>query len=138
MRSRERINTQSGAVFHSLFSLKEEVTEAEFLPAFEAFYGHLVTIGFAHCFRIMRRQSLDGFGKTLPDFEYHAELEFPSLTEDRACYEYVKKDEEPVRSLHRAVNSKVRRGSADFFLTMCLPHAAHGESVRHDDDPPPR
>ena len=109
-----------GAVFHGLFSLADGVTEGEFLPAFQAFYSHLVEMGFARGYRIMRRQPLEGFGKTLPDFQYHAEVEFPSLTEDNACYEYVKRNEEPVRSLHRTMNSKVKRGSADFFLAVCV------------------
>jgi len=108
----------SGAVFHGLFSLMDGVTESEFLPAFDAFYRHLVERGYAQSYRILRRHALDGFGNTLPAFEYHAGVEFPSLAEDQACYEYVQRNEEPVRSLHRAMNSKVRRGSADFFLTV--------------------
>jgi hypothetical protein len=107
---------QDGAVFHSLFSLIDGVAEAEFMPAFEAFHDHLVEMGFARGYRITRRQPLEGFGKTLPAFEYHAEIEFFGLAEDQACYEYVKRNEEPVRSLHRAMNSKTR--SADFFLAV--------------------
>jgi hypothetical protein len=110
----------SSAVFHGLFSLMDDVAEAEFLLAFDAFYGHLVEMGYARNYRTLRRQPLEGFGNTLPRFEYHAEVEFPGLEEDRACYEYVKRNDEPVRSLHRAMNSKVRRGSADFFLTVCI------------------
>jgi hypothetical protein len=108
------------AVFHAIFTLEDGIAEEDFLPAFEAYYDHLIEIGLACSYRIMRRQPLEGFGDSLPRFEYHAELEFPSLRKDRACYEYVKKNEEPVRSLHRAVNSKTRRGSADFFLTTWL------------------
>jgi hypothetical protein len=108
----------SGAVFHGLFSLMEGVTEAEFLLAFDAFYSHLVERGYARSYRVLRRQPLEGFGNTLPPFEYLAEVEFPSLKEDQACYEYVKRNDEPVRSLHRAMNSKVRHGSEDFFLTV--------------------
>jgi hypothetical protein len=114
------MESQSGAVFHGLFSLADGVTEPEFLSAFHAFYSHLVEMGFARGYRILRRQPLPGFGKTLPDFEYHAEVEFPSLKEDGDCYEYVRRNEEPVRSLHGAMNSKVRRGSADFFLEVCV------------------
>jgi len=90
----------------------------------EAFYSHLVEMGFARSYRLMRRVPLQGFGATLPSFEYHAEIEFPDLGEDEACYRYVQKDEEPVRSLHRAMNSKVQRGSADLFRGVCI-SAAH-------------
>jgi len=113
---------KSVALFHSLFTLKDDVSEPEFLIAFEAFYDHLVAMGFARGYRIMRRQPLEGFGKSLPEFEYHAEIEFPSLAGDQACYEYVKRNEEPVRSLHRAMNSKAKSGSADFFLEVCIGH----------------
>jgi hypothetical protein len=118
MRKEDEMEKVSGAVFHGLFKLMDGVTEAEFLLAFDAFYSHLVEMGYARNYRVMRRHPLDGFGNTLPPFEYLAEVEFPTLAEDQACYEYVKRNEEPVRSLHRAMNSKVRRGSADFFLTV--------------------
>ena len=111
---------QSGAVFHSLFRLRDSVAEREFLAACEAFYRHLIEAGFARSYRIMRRQLLEGFGDTLPRFEYHGELEFADLDHDRRCDEYVRRNEEPVRSLHRAMNSKVGRGSADFFLRVCV------------------
>ena len=113
---------KSIAVFHSVFTLKGGVSEQEFLTAFEAFYDHLLAAGFARGYRIMRRQPLEGFGKSLPEFEYHAEIEFPGLAEDQACYEYVKRNEEPIRSIHRAMNSKVKNGSADFFLEVCIGH----------------
>jgi hypothetical protein len=68
----------------------------------------------------MRRQRLDGFGAALPDFDYHVEIGFPSLDQELACYNYIKGNEEPVRSLHRAMNSKVKRGSEYFFLDVCI------------------
>jgi hypothetical protein len=119
------MDNRSHAVFSGLFRLRDGVTEAEFLPTLEAFYSHLVEMGFARSYRLMRRVPLKGFGATLPSFEYHAEIEFPGLEEDEACYQYVQKDEEPVRSLHRAMNSKVQRSSADFFLGVCICHFGH-------------
>lgn len=114
------MNGPSGAALHGLFSLVDSVSEPAFMAAFDAFYGHLREMGFVRRYRLMRRQPLDGFGADLPDFDYHIEIEFPSLEQDQACYQYVKKNEEPVRSLHRAMNSKVRRGSAYFFLDVEL------------------
>jgi hypothetical protein len=108
---------QTGAVLHGLFTLADGVSEQDFLPAFAAFYQHLKAMGFVRRHRMVRRQALDeAFGAPLPEFDYHVEIEFPSLEQDQACYVYVKKNEEPVRSLHRAMNSKVKRGSAHFFL----------------------
>jgi hypothetical protein len=106
------------ATLHGLFALAKGVSEAEFVPAFEAFYQHLHELGFVRSYRLRRRQPLPGkFGAALPPFELHLEIEFASLAADAACYEYVARDKEPVRSLHRAMNSKVRRGAAHFFLT---------------------
>lgn len=108
----------SGAVLHGLFSLADGATERAFLPAFRAFYGHLRELGFVSGYHVARRGPLDGFGAGLPDFDYHVEIEFPSLAHDQECYEYVKKNDEPIRSLHRAMNSQVKRGSAHFFLSI--------------------
>ena len=38
----------------------------------------------------MRREALDGFGKTLPAFTYRGELVYPDLEQEHAAYEYVK------------------------------------------------
>jgi len=114
------MGSQAGAVLHGLFTLANGVSEQEFFPAFEAFYQHLKEMGFVRGCRVMRRQPLEGFGAPLPSFDYHVEIEFPSLEKDQACYDYVKENKEPVRSLHRAMNSKVRPGSAYFFLGVSL------------------
>jgi hypothetical protein len=110
------MQSQTGAALHDLFTLADGITEQEFLPALGAFYGHLKEMGFVGGYRMMRRQPLIGFGDDLPDFSYHVEIEFPDLERDQACYDYVKKHDEPVRSLHRAMNSEVWRGSSNFFL----------------------
>jgi hypothetical protein len=106
---------QLEAVFSGVFVLRDGVSEAEFLPTLHAFYNHFIAIGFATSYRILRRVPLEGFGKTLPAFTYRGELQYPNLEQEQAAYEYVKKDEEPIRSLHRTMNTKVKPG-ADFFL----------------------
>jgi hypothetical protein len=121
---------QSGAHLHGLFVLADHATERAFLAAFVAFYGHLAELGFVSGYRIARRQPLDGFGSKLPHFDYHVEIAFPSLAHDQACYEYVRRNDEPVRSLHRAMNSQVRTGSADFFLTAPLVSSSGSEGDR--------
>jgi len=35
---------------------------------------------------------------------------------EQRCYDYVALNEEPIRTLHRAMNSNVERGSAMFFV----------------------
>jgi hypothetical protein len=95
------------AILHGLFTLADGVSEAEFVPAFAAFYQHLHEQRFVRSYRLMRRQPLPGqYGAALPPFELHLEIEFGNLAADAARYEYVARNEEPVRSLHRAMNSK--------------------------------
>jgi hypothetical protein len=64
-------------------------------------------MGFATGYRIMRREALDGFGKTLPAFTYRGELVYTDLEREHAAYEYVKQHGEQVNSLHVAMNSLV-------------------------------
>jgi hypothetical protein len=115
-----KIETEAHAASHGLFTLMDGVSERDFLSAFEAFYDHLRDSGFVSGYRIMRRQPLEGFGALLPAFDYHVAVEFQNLAQDQACYDYVKKNEEPVRSLHRAMNSKVKQGSSYFFLGVYI------------------
>jgi len=93
--------------FSGVFSLRDGVSEKEFLPKLHAFLQH------------MRREALDGFGKTLPAFTYRGELIYPDLEREYAAYEYVKRHGDQVHSLHIAMNSLVKP-DADFFLETCI------------------
>jgi len=113
------MNARPEVAFSGVFILRDGVSETEFLPTIHAFYQHLIDAGFAHAYRVLRRLPLEGFGKTMPPFTYRGELQYSDSEREDAAYAYVKKDEEPIRSLHRAMNSKVQRG-ADFFLEVCI------------------
>ena len=101
--------------FSGVFALREGIREEEFSPRLHAFLQHFIDMGFANDYRVMRREALDGFGKTLPAFTYRGELVYPDLAREHAAYEYVKKRSEQVHSLHVAMNSLVKP-DADFFL----------------------
>ena len=94
----------SSVSFSGVFALRDGVREEEFLPRLHAFLQHLIDIGFATDYRVMRREALDGFGKTLPAFTYRGELIYPDLEREHAAYEYVKQRSEQVHSLHVAMN----------------------------------
>jgi hypothetical protein len=102
-------------IFSGVFALRDGVTEKDFLPRLHAFFQHFIDMGFATSYRIMRREALDGFGRTLPAFTYRGELIYPDLEREYAAYEYVKQHGERVHSLHVAMNSMVKT-DADFFL----------------------
>jgi hypothetical protein len=106
------------AILHGLFNLRDNVSENQFRPAFEAFVAHLAAAGFARGSRVMRRQHLDGFREELPTFLYYAAIEFSDLEGERACYDYVATGPEPVREIHHAMNALVCSGPAHFFVTF--------------------
>jgi hypothetical protein len=105
----------SSACFSGVFSLRDGVSEEDFLPKLHAFFQHFIDMGFATCYRVMRRAALNGFGATLPAFTYRGELIYPNLEREHAAYEYVKLHGEQVNALHVAMNSMVK-SDADFFL----------------------
>ena len=115
--------------FSGVFALRDGVSEKEFLPKLHAFFQHFIDMGFATGYRIMRREALEGFGKTLPAFTYRGELTYPDLEREHAAYEYVKQHSERVHALHIEMNSLVKP-EADFFLetrisqstSVCLWH----------------
>jgi hypothetical protein len=110
---------QGSVLFSGVFKMREGVSEEEFLPTLKAFYEHLIEMGFASGYRILRREALEGFGRTLPAFTYRGALIYPDIAREHASYAYVRQNGEPVRSLHHAMNSKVVR-SADFFVETCI------------------
>jgi hypothetical protein len=86
--------------FSGVFALRDGVSEKEFLPRLHAFFQQFIDKGFATDYRIMRREALDGFGKTLPAFTYRGEIIYPDLEREHAAYEYVKQHGKQVHSLH--------------------------------------
>jgi hypothetical protein len=107
----------SSVSFSGVFSLRDGVGEKDFLPRLHAFLQHFIDMGFASRYRVMRREALEGFGKTLPAFTYRGELIYPDLEREQAAYEYVKQRGERVHALHVAMNSMVKP-DADFFVEM--------------------
>ena len=105
----------SSASFSGVFSLRDGVGEQEFLPKLHAFLQHFIDTGFATSYRVMRREALPGFGKTLPAFAYRGELTYPDLAREVAAYDYVRQRGERVHALHVAMNSLVKP-DADFFV----------------------
>jgi len=68
---------------------------------------------------LFTREALEDFGKTLPALKHYGALIYPNMEREHAAYENIKQDGEPVRSLHHAMNSKVKP-AADFFVETCI------------------
>jgi hypothetical protein len=105
-----------GVALNALFSLREGAVEEEFFTALKAFYRHLHDAGYARGCHCLRRLPLASFGESLPAFDYQVVIDFQDAESEAACYGYVQGNQEPVRSLHLAMNSKVAEG-AQFYLT---------------------
>ena len=75
----------SSVSFSGVFSLADGVGEEVFLPRLHAFFQHFIDMGFATRYRVMRREALAGFGKTLPAFTYRGELIYPDLEREHAA-----------------------------------------------------
>jgi hypothetical protein len=107
---------EQGVALNALFSLREGTVEEEFFSSLRAFHQHLRDVGYARGCRCLKRLPLSGFAERLPAFDYQAIIEFADAKTEAACYDYVQKNQEPVRSLHLAMNSRVAEG-AQFYLT---------------------
>ena len=94
--------------FSSIFTLRDGVSEEEFLPKLHAFFQHFIDMEFATGYRVMVAKPGKASGKTIPAFTYRGELIYPDLERERAAYEYVKQHSERVHSLHIAMNSLVK------------------------------
>jgi hypothetical protein len=112
----ESVMPGQGVALNALFSLREGAVEEEFFTALRAFYQHLHDVGYACGCHCLKRLPLAGFGERLPAFDYQVVIEFSDAQSEAACYDYVQRNQEPVRSLHLAMNSRVNEG-AQFYLT---------------------
>ena len=103
-------------ILHTLFDLKAGVAEDDFRKALEDFCGHLQCEAYVLDWRWMRHYHPKGSQFRRPTQKYYVAFEFLGEAADERCYDYVAADEEPIRTLHRAMNSKVEPGSAMFFV----------------------
>jgi len=106
-----------GVALKAPFSLQRGVAGAEFFIALEAFYRHLRDTGYARECRSLRRLPLAGFGESLPAFAYQVTIDFQDARTEAACYGYIQGNQEPVRSLHLAMNSRVAEGALFYPTT---------------------
>ena len=91
-------------IYHIWASLKPGVKDLEFVDAVEKYLDSLQADGKLETYRIMRRAL--GLGlETLLDF--HIMLEFNDMQQLEQSFGTVAARQDPVESLHFAVNSKV-------------------------------
>jgi hypothetical protein len=101
---------------HGLFDLKPGNEAGGYRDAFEAFCHHLQAQGYVTAWSFMRRSPHPGYDRNPPETTYCVSIDFPDRARAEACYRYVAADQEPLRTLHRTMNSKVERTTTRFFL----------------------
>jgi len=100
----------SSVSFSGVFALRDGVSEEEFLPRLRAFFQHFIDIGFATNYRIMRREALDDFGRTLPAFTYRGELIYPDLKREQAALCQTTRRTRARAACRDEVDGQTRRG----------------------------
>lgn len=99
-----------------IFDLKPQIDKTAFSEAFEAFCRHLQSKGYVDSWRLAERFEHPGYDRRPPTGRLFVTLDFPDKAAAEACFAYVAADEEPLRNLHCAMNSKVEKSSTSFFL----------------------
>jgi|SRR5215470_9455866 len=105
-------------VLHALFDLKPEVAELDFRRALGDFCRHLASAGYVTGWRWMQQIDPAGPAFPRPKQKQFVALEFIDERAEQRCYEYVAANAEPIRTLHRAMNSQVEPGSSIFFVCV--------------------
>jgi len=103
-------------ILHALFDLKHGVSEGDFRNALNAFCAHLKDEKYVVNWRWMRQIIPPGPAFPRPSQTQFVAFEFRDEETEERCYKYVAANAEPIRALHHAMNSKVERGSAMFFV----------------------
>jgi len=101
---------------HGLFDLKPGIDIGAYKAALEAFCIHLREQGYVTGWSLMQRAPHPGYDRNQPETAYYVSIDFPDRDAADACYRYVAADEEPLRTLHRVMNSKVVPTTTRFFL----------------------
>lgn len=91
-------------IYHIWASLKTGVNDLEFVAAVNAFLGRLQQDGLLESFRITRRKLGLGVEELL---DFHIMVEFRDLEQFDRTFGRVAARDEPIESLHHAVNSRV-------------------------------
>jgi hypothetical protein len=101
---------------HGLFDLKPGIEVGGYQEDFEAFCLHLQEQGYVTRWSFMRRSPHPGYDRNPPETMFYVSVDFPDRERAEACYRYVAADQEPLRTLHRTMNTKVVPTTTRFFL----------------------
>ena len=101
-------------IMHGLFDLKSDYSSSQFKLAFDNFCGHLKQEALLVSWSYMQRTPDDVYDARPPEMKFHVAMKFSDAKQAEASKVYVTANQEPIKSLHFAVNSKVK--NTQFFL----------------------
>lgn len=102
---------------HGNIDLKDPSDADGFAADFNSFSEHLASHGFVIHWSFSKRISHAGYDAKEPKTSYYVSMDFADMTYANDCYKYVQKNQEPLRSLHHSMNSRVIRKTTQFYLT---------------------
>lgn len=91
-----------------VFNLQKSVDLAGFKISFDAFGAHLKQAGFVQDWRVLQRSAHDGYDADFPDLSVMVEVRFNDRAAADAGWAYVEAAEDPLHSLHLAVNLSIK------------------------------
>lgn len=100
---------------YGMFNLRTSTDLERFKNAFDAFSSHLKDQSFVHDWRIFKRSHHDGYDADFPDMAVMVEVRFLNRAAADASWAYVAAGDEPLRSLHRAVNLSIKQSMFVLF-----------------------
>ena len=99
---------------HGLFDLKSDYSSSQFKSAFDDFCAHLKQEGLLDSWCYMRRSPDNVYDARPPEMQFYVAMKFADRKQAENSKVYVTANQEPVKPLHQAVNSKVE--NTQFFL----------------------
>lgn len=101
-------------IMHGLFDLKSEYSSLQFKLAFDDFCAHLKQEKLLISWSYMQRTPDDVYDARPPIMQFYVAMKFFDAKQAEVSKEYVIANQEPIKTLHYAVNSKVE--NTQFFL----------------------
>lgn len=107
-------HTEFSSMFGA-FNLREGIDLQSFRLAFNAFCEHLKLQGYVYSWRLWERAYHDGYDTRFPDVGVVIEMCFQNYRTSLESWDYIEGGSEPMQTLHREVNSKIR----DAHFVLC-------------------
>lgn len=115
MNESREYGASGGCSLFGTFNLRRNTDIASFQSAFDAMCAHLKDKGYLHSWSLWERAYHDGYDAGFPERSVILEMCFVDEAASHANWDYIKSGDEPIRTLHIAVNQQVK----DAHFVLC-------------------